>query len=137
MVFSGTFTSGGLELAIEDGQRRIAQEGRAHKFLRSGRADHVLRPCGAAQDAVAFVTERCVFRLPPAGLELIEVAPGIDVDRDISAHTEFRPIVHDVRPMDPRIFRLEPMELRDRLLNLDLTDRLAGRPRAQHPVPQL
>ena len=63
-----------------------------------------------------------------AGLELVEVAPGIDVERDILAQMEFRPIVNDVRPMDPRIFRPEPMDLRDRLLNLDLTDRLAYDP---------
>ena len=58
-----------------------------------------------------YVTERCVFRLRPEGLELAEVAPGIDVDQDILAQMKFQPIVNDVRPMDPRIFRPEPMGL--------------------------
>jgi propionate CoA-transferase len=77
---------------------------------------------------VLYVTERCVFRLRPEGLELVEAAPGIDVEKDILAHMRFRPIVKDVRPMDPRIFRPEPMELRERMLDLDLTDRLAYDP---------
>src|SRR4051812_32606250 len=129
VVFAGTFTAGDLDLKIEDGQLRIAQEGRAHKFHERVRQITFSGHVAAAQDKpVLYVTERCVFRLRPAGLELVEAAPGIDVDRDILAHMKFRPIVHDVRPMDPRIFRLEPMELRDRLLNLDLTDRLAYDP---------
>jgi propionate CoA-transferase len=83
----------------------------------------------AAQDKpVLYVTERCVFRLGPSGLELVEAAPGIDVERDILAHMKFHPIVNNVRSMDPRLFRPEPMGLRDRLLNLDLTDRLAYDP---------
>ena len=77
---------------------------------------------------VLYVTERCVFRLRPEGLELVEAAPGVDVDRDILAHMKFRPIVRDVRSMDPRIFRPEPMGLRERMLDLDLTDRLAYDP---------
>ncbi len=82
----------------------------------------------AAGKPVLYVTERCVFRLRPDGLELAEVAPGIDVDRDILAQMKFQPIAKDVRPMDPRIFHPEPMGLRDRMLNLDLTDRLAYDP---------
>jgi propionate CoA-transferase len=60
---------------------------------------------------VLYVTERCVFRRVPGGIELIEVAPGIDIDRDILAHMEFRPLIRDPKPMDPRIFRPEPMGL--------------------------
>ena len=130
VVFAGTFTAGGLDLRIEDGQLRIAQEGRAQKFLERGRADHLFsgRVAAAQDKPVLYVTERCVFRLRPDGLELVEVAPGIDVERDILAHMKFRPIVRDVRPMDPRIFRPEPMGLRERMLDLDLTDRLAYDP---------
>ena len=54
---------------------------------------------------VFYVTERCVFRRTPDGMELIEVAPGIDIERDILAHMGFKPIVRDPKPMDARIFR--------------------------------
>ena len=54
-----------------------------------------------------------MFQLTPEGLELIEVAPGIDIERDILAHMDFKPIVHKPVPMDARIFRDEPMELLD------------------------
>jgi len=65
----------------------------------------------AAGQPVLYVTERCVFRLTPAGLELVEVAPGIDTERDIFAHMAFRPPVRDPKPMDARIFRPDPMGL--------------------------
>jgi propionate CoA-transferase len=61
-----------------------------------------------------------VFRLTIGGLELAEVAPGIDIERDILGHMAFRP-----REMDPRIFRPELLNLRGRLLDLDLSERLA------------
>jgi propionate CoA-transferase len=79
-----------------------------------------------ADKPVLYVTERCVFRLRPEGsLELTEVAPGVDVDRDILAHMGFRPIMSDIRPMDSRLFGSDLMDLRRSLLDLDLTDRLA------------
>src|SRR3954470_2461223 len=129
VVFAGTFTAGGLDLRIEDGGLRIVQEGRAHKVGERGQQITFSGKVAAGQDKpVLYVTERCVFRLRPEGVELTEAAPGVDVERDILAHMGFRPIVNDVRPMDPRFFRPEPMDLRDRLLNLDLTDRLAYDP---------
>ena len=126
VVFAGTFTAGGLELAVQDGSLRILHEGRAQKF---GKAVQQVTFSGkvaaAAGKPVLYVTERCVFRLTAAGLELTEVAPGIDVERDILAHMRFRPIVGNVRPMDPRIFRPGPMDLKGTMLNLDLSNRLA------------
>ena len=130
VVFAGTFTAGGLDL--QDRGRAVAHRagGAGAKIPRTRRSRS--RSSGrvaAAQDKpVFYVTERCVFRLRPEGLELVEAAPGINVDRDILAHMKFRPIVRDVRPMDPRIFRPEPMGLRERMLDLDLTDRLAYDP---------
>jgi len=129
VVFAGTFTAGGLDLRIEDGRLRIVQEGRAQKFHERVQQITFSGRVAAAQDKpVLYVTERCVFRLLPEGLELVEAAPGVDVERDILAHMKFRPIVRHVRSMDPRIFRPEPMELRERMLDLDLTDRLAYDP---------
>ena len=55
---------------------------------------------------VVFVTERAVFRLREEGLELVEIAPGIDLRADVLAHMDVAPIVRDVRPMDPGLFAL-------------------------------
>jgi propionate CoA-transferase len=76
------------------------------------------------QQTVCYITERCVFRLTAAGLELVEIAPGIDLERDILAHMEFAPqVASPVREMDPAIFRdalmglkhRSPMSLEERL----------------------
>jgi len=73
---------------------------------------------------VLYVTERCVFALRPEGLELIEVAPGIDIERDILALMDFKPVIRrDPVPMDGRIFREGAMELREILLSIPLDQR--------------
>jgi len=129
VVFSGTFTAGGLEIAIEDGTLSIVQEGRARKFMEHVQQITFSGKVAAAQGKpVLYVTERCVFRLSPTGLELMEVAPGIDVERDIFAHMGFQPSARNVRLMDARIFRDALMDLKHSLLDLDLTDRLAYDP---------
>ena len=66
------------------------------------------------------MTERCVFRLGERGLELVEVAPGIDIERDILAHMEFRPTIDDPQIMDEAIFEPTGMGLRARMLELPL-----------------
>ena len=126
VIFAGTFTASGLDLRIEDGTLRIVQEGRARKFGSSVQQVTFSGTLAAKTDkAVLYVTERCVFRLTDGGLELVEVAPGIDIDRDILAHMAFRPLMGQVREMDARLFRTETLGLRSRLIDLDLTDRLA------------
>ncbi len=113
VVFVGTFTAGGLEIAIEDGRLRIVSEGRAMKFI--AEVEH--RTFSGAEAAkrnkpVLYVTERCVFRLCAEGLELVEIAPGIDLQRDILDRMAFRPIINSPpQLMDSRIFRDEPMGL--------------------------
>jgi propionate CoA-transferase len=73
---------------------------------------------------VLYVTERCVFRLHERGLELTEVAPGLDLERDILAHMRFRPVIdREPATMDPAIFADSPMGLRARLLMVPLADR--------------
>jgi propionate CoA-transferase len=74
---------------------------------------------------VFYVTERCVLRRTAEGVELTEVAPGVDVERDILAQMDFRPILRDPRPMDPRLFRPGPMGLEQTLLGLGLADRIS------------
>jgi len=125
-VFAGTFTAGGLEIEIEDGKVKIVQEGRSQKFIKN--VEQITFSGKYAQlrsQPVFYVTERCVFQLRPEGLELIEVAPGIDIERDILAHMGFKPLINDPVLMDARIFRDEPMELISDLLNLDLSDRVS------------
>jgi len=78
----------------------------------------------ARGQSVLYVTERCVFTLSPEGLELIEVAPGMDIERDILALMDFRPAIpRDPIAMDPRIFREGPMDLRNDMLAIPLDQR--------------
>ena len=74
---------------------------------------------------VIYVTERCVFQLTDHGLELIEVAPGIDIERDILPHMAFKPHIHSPITMNPALFRDEPMGLLADLLNQNLKDRIS------------
>ncbi len=114
VVFSGTFTAGGADVRVEAGALRIAREGRIEKFVA-----HLDEVTFSAADALAsghdvrYVTERAVFRLTDDGLCLAEVAPGVDVERDIFAHMGFVPLVaEDLAEMDPRLFELAPLGLR-------------------------
>jgi propionate CoA-transferase len=126
VVFMGTFTAGGLDVAVEDGRLSIRQEGRSRKFRESVQQVTFSGPFAAERGReVLYVTERCVFSLTPEGLELVEVAPGIDVERDILSHMGFRPLIRAPRPMDARIFQSGPMDLRASLLDLHLPDRIA------------
>jgi propionate CoA-transferase len=100
LVFCGTFTTEGLEVAYENGRLRIVSEGRVAKFVRQ--VEQVSFSGPMARDAhrdVLFVTERAVFRLQPEGLELTEVAAGVDVQRDVFDQMEFKPLVRTVNRM--------------------------------------
>jgi propionate CoA-transferase len=126
VVFAGTFTAGGLSVAIEDGRLRIVQEGRERKFVQ--RVEQITfngREAARREQPVLYVTERCVLVGTPQGLELVEIAPGIDVERDILAQMDFRPIVRQPKVMDARIFAAETMGLRDQMLRIDLDQRVA------------
>jgi propionate CoA-transferase len=114
IIFSGTFTAGGLEIDWPDGRTRIAREGAEKKFVREVQQVTYSGPLAAQNGQRAlYVTERAVFRRNERGhLELIEVAPGIDLERDIFAQMDFRPdVAPDLKEMDSRIFRPEPMGL--------------------------
>jgi propionate CoA-transferase len=82
---------------------------------------------------VLFVTERCVFQLANAGgLELIEIAPGIDLERHILAQMDFAPSISpQLRLMDVNLFIDAPMNLRDRMLTLPLAKRIDFDERSQ------
>ncbi|MFN3868106.1 MAG: acyl CoA:acetate/3-ketoacid CoA transferase [Hyphomicrobiaceae bacterium] len=129
VVFCGTFTVGGLQVAVEDGKLRIVREGRARKFVKAVEQITFAGKFAASKSQpVLYVTERCVFRLTTEGLELTEVAPGIDIERDILAHMDFTPLINRPLPMDPRIFRDEPMELLADLMNLKPAERISYDP---------
>ena len=126
LVFVGTFTAGGLEVVVEDGKLRILREGRARKFI--GKVEQITFSGDYAAEIgqpVLYVTERCVLRRTAAGVELAEVAPGVDVERDILAQMDFRPILRDPKPMDLRLFQPGPMGLEQTLLGLGLADRIS------------
>ena len=130
VVFVGTFKAGGLRFAVEESKLSILNEGTATKFVQ--RVEHVTfsGPFAASRaQPVLYVTERCVFDLTAAGLELREVAPGIDIERDILAQMDFKPIVpEEPEVMDTRIFRSEPMGLREDMLSIPLDQRFTYDP---------
>lgn len=105
LVFCGTFTSGGFEIAIADGRLQIVREGSIRKCL--AEVEQVSYSGEYARQQrrdVLFITERAVFRLTPAGWELIEIAPGVDLERDILGQMDFSPILRDVKPMPAHCF---------------------------------
>ncbi|SLM29845.1 Propionate CoA-transferase [Desulfamplus magnetovallimortis] len=126
VVFTGTFTAGGLKVAINDEKLSITEEGKAKKFIEH--VEHVTFSGKYAVEkgqTVLYITERCVFRLTPDGMVLAEIAPGIDLEKDILSHMDFTPIITEPLPlMDARIFRQEPMGLVDDIVKMPLEERL-------------
>ena len=126
VVFAGTFTAGGLEVEIANDGLKIVKEGRARKFVRA--VEQITFSGSFALERsqpVIYVTERCVFQLTPGGLELIELARGIDIEKDILAQMDFEPVINKPVPMDRRIFNDDPMDLLSDLLNLKLWERVS------------
>lgn len=118
VCFMGTFLAGKQEVSLENGRLSIQKEGAQTKFKEQVEqitfsGDHARQ---VGQD-VLYITERCVFRLEQEGLTLVEIAPGIDLQRDILDHMEFAPrISPKLKEMGPRIFRPEKMGLAADLL---------------------
>ncbi|HEX7435825.1 MAG TPA: acyl CoA:acetate/3-ketoacid CoA transferase [Caldimonas sp.] len=127
VVFMGTFNAGRCELAIADGKLQIREDGASRKFV--GEVEHRTfsgSHSAARKQTALYVTERCVFSLGPEGLELVEIAPGVNLQKDILAKMDFAPVMHrPPRLMDERIFLPEPMGLRDDMLALPLEQRFS------------
>ncbi|MEM5367796.1 CoA-transferase [Paraburkholderia azotifigens] len=118
VIFSGTLTAGGLDIGWEAGQTVIREEGRHKKFV--SKLEQVCYNAAFARErgqTALYVTERAVFRIGTQGLELIEVAPGIDLERDIFAQMEFRPQVSpDLKAMDARLFAPARLGIHDEVV---------------------
>ncbi len=114
IVFVGYFTAAGLRLAIAHGQLRILREGAAQKVVPA--VEHVTFSGARALrqgQKVTYVTERCVMQLLPEGLTVTEVAPGIDLERDVLGQTEVALRVSPgLRVMDARLLHEPPMGLK-------------------------
>jgi propionate CoA-transferase len=130
VVFVGTFTAGHLVVEAGDGRLSILSEGRARKFVRA--VEHRTysgREAWKRRQPAVYVTERAVFRLCEEGLELVEVAPGVDVERDVLGQMDFRPVIRGTpKTMDAAIFGAGPMGLRERMLAIPLERRLTYEP---------
>ena len=129
MIFNGTFTAGGLEIAWPDGQTQIVHEGRFFKFVAELQQVSYSGPYAAESgQEVLFITERAVFQRHKNGLLLTEIAPGIDPQKEVLAHMGFQPqISPQLKEMDSRIFRPERMDLAQDLQKkprLNLPERL-------------
>lgn len=118
VVFCGSFTADGFKAEItEAGELSIVEEGKSRKFV----ADEDLmqitfssRYAIESGQTVEYVTERCVFKLTAEGLKLIEIAPGVDLQKDILDLMDFKPLLADeIKVMDRRIFLPEVMGLKN------------------------
>ncbi len=127
VIFSGTFTAGNLVIDWPEGKSMIHKEGKFNKFLDEVEQISYSGPFAEERGQEAlYITERAVFKRGHHGLELIEIAPGIDLDRDVLGHMDFRPkISADLKIMDARLFGAEPM---------GLAADLAAKPRSNVPA---
>ncbi|MBV8330828.1 MAG: acyl CoA:acetate/3-ketoacid CoA transferase [Verrucomicrobia bacterium] len=114
LLFCGYFTAGGLDLRVENNKLRIAKEGKNKKFVPD--VEHVTfsgRRALEQKQKALYITERCVLRLEAEGLTVIEIAPGVDLERDVLAQAAFPlSIDKDLGQMDHRIFQPEPFGLK-------------------------
>jgi len=113
VMFCGTFTAGGLRTSIDEGILTIEQEGSKKKFVKT--VEQITFSgsyAGEREQPVMFITERAVFTLEKDGLHLKEIAPGVDLEKDILAQMDFKPVIDDdLKLMPENIFKKEKMGL--------------------------
>ena len=119
IIFMGTFTALNLEEKIENGKLIITHEGKKSKFV-----NQVQQITFSAKQAlknnqdILYVTERGVFKLTKEGVTLIEIAPGVDLKKDILEQMDFTPVIaKNLKIMDERIFRKEKMNIKEEFLS--------------------
>lgn len=114
VIYCGTFTAGGLDVKADNGKLVIVKEGKTKKFIPE--VEQVTFSGDYAKEVgqpVLYITERAVFELRKEGLVLTEIAPGMDLQKDILDQMDFAPIVaSDLKTMDERIFKDELMGLK-------------------------
>lgn len=119
VIFSGTFAAGKSEWSWPNGRMQIARDGTGRKLVET--VEQITFSGNYARERdqrVLYVTERAVFRLGPSGVELIEIAPGVDLERDVVSKMGFRPkIASALATMDARLFRPETLNLARDLLS--------------------
>ncbi|OCC04907.1 acyl CoA:acetate/3-ketoacid CoA transferase [Labrys sp. WJW] len=112
IIFSGFFTAA-AGLAVENGALVISREGKVRKLVET--VEHVSfsgrRAVAQGQD-ITYVSERCVLKLTERGIVVTEIAPGVDLERDVLAQAEFPlGVTDDLKTMDAALFRPEPIGL--------------------------
>lgn len=120
VIFCGTFKASGLKVNIEDGQVKIEQEGKIKKIIKETQ-EITFNGSDAYKrgQEVLYITERAVFKLKEKGVELIEIAPGIDLETDIVSQMEFVPrIANNLKIMDKRLFMPMNMNIKEELFNI-------------------
>lgn len=116
VLFIGTFSAGEQDIRVENGELRILKDGFQRKFVNT--VEHRTfsgRLAAERGQRVLYITERCVFRLGEGGLELIEIAPGLDLERDVLGRMDFDPVIRAPQIMDRSLFEAGPLGLRSRL----------------------
>lgn len=118
IVFIGNFTAGRKEIALQDGRLVIGTDGAVSKLVeRVGAVTFSGRRALAQGQRVTYVTERCVLELRPEGLTVVEIAPGVELERDVLDKAEFKlRVADDLREMDARLFRPPPVGLELQML---------------------
>lgn len=114
VIFMGTFTTGGLKTRIDNGILIIEKEGQVKKFIQQVEQVTFSGELSAEKKQhVLYITERAVFRLTTKGLELIEIAPGIDLEKNILSQMDFMPTISDsLTSMNPKLFLPDCMGLK-------------------------
>lgn len=114
IVFVGSFTAGRRDIIVEDGQLIIRQDGPYTKFVNS--VDGITFSGQRALEGgqrVKYITERAVLELRPEGLTVTEIAPGVDLEKDVLGKSDFPLQVSGaLAPMDAALFAPEPMGLK-------------------------
>lgn len=117
-VVCGTFTAGRSRIETGNGKLTIIQDGPIRKFTKQVQqitfASDIARK---NNKSVLYITERAVFRLAAESLELIEIAPGVDLEKDILSQMDFKPQISvNLKRMDARIFYEQAMDLKIEVL---------------------
>ena len=115
LYFAGEFTAGERRIEVSEGTLKIIKDGKVSKFVKKVYKIVYSGSYGVKKgQKVLFVTERAVFKLGDDGIELVEVAPEVDIEKDILAKMEFKPrIPNNVAYMSRELFSEKPMNLRN------------------------